>query len=83
MTVHFKDWLKKEQYQELVEEKINAPQHFLGIQEIEEGQVFAAFRPQAERMWVLSAGGKNLGEMEKVYTVSPAMGSGRFVFIFK
>ena len=66
MNQYLIKWAGKELMAELEEGIINAPQDLLGCHVFkEEGvQIFTAYRPCAETVWVLSKDGTVAGEME-------------------
>ena len=57
MTQQLQEWIQRDQFKELMEGSLNAPQDILGMHETEYGQVFTAFRPHANHMWLVA--GKN------------------------
>ncbi|MDY3908326.1 MAG: 1,4-alpha-glucan branching protein GlgB [Eubacterium sp.] len=63
---YLEEWTSKALLKELEEGIINAPQDLLGCHIFKEAdvQIFTAYRPCAEAMWVLDDKGESIGEME-------------------
>ena len=68
MNQYLLDWAGKELMAELEEGVINAPQDLLGchIFKEEDVQIFTAYRPCAEKIWLLDDEGEEVGEMEEM-----------------
>lgn len=68
MNQYLLDWAGKELMAELEEGVINAPQDLLGchIFKEEDVQIFTAYRPCAEKIWLLDEEGEEVGEMEEM-----------------
>ena len=68
MNQYLQDWAGKELMKELEEGVINAPNDLLGchIFREEDVQIFTAYRPCAEKIWLLDEEGREIGEMEEM-----------------
>ena len=68
MNQYLLDWAGKELMAELEEGVINAPNDLLGchIYKEEDVQIFTAYRPCAEKIWLLDGEGTEIGEMEEM-----------------
>ena len=66
MNKYLTEWAGKELMEELEEELINAPQDLLGCHIYKEAdvQIFTAYRPCAEAVWLLDGKKQVVGEME-------------------
>ncbi len=66
MNRYLEEWAGKELMKELEDGIINAPHDLLGchIYEEAEVQIFTAYRPCAQTVWVLNGKGEEIGEME-------------------
>lgn len=66
MNRYLEEWAGKELMKELEDGIINAPHDLLGchIYEEAEVQIFTAYRPCAQAVWVLNGKGEEIGEME-------------------
>ncbi|MCI8791460.1 MAG: 1,4-alpha-glucan branching protein GlgB [Eubacterium sp.] len=68
MNQYLQDWAGKELMAELEKGVINAPHDLLGchIFKEEDVQIFTAYRPCAEKIWLLDQEGGEIGEMEEM-----------------
>ena len=66
MNKRLENWVNWVLYDELVNGRLNAPMHLLGIHDYGEGQVITAYKPHAQRVCVASVTGKNPIAMEKL-----------------
>ncbi len=66
MRKRIDEWINWVLYDELMEGKLNAPKHLLGIHDYGMGQIITVFRPHAAEVKVTSAAGKKVHVMEKI-----------------
>lgn len=59
-------WINKVEFYEILEGKHNAPHNILGLHDFGSGQVFTAYRPGAEKIFVVDMDGRNRIELEEV-----------------
>lgn len=66
MNVYLEEWTSKPMLKELEQGIINAPQDLLGchIYKEKDVQIFTAYRPCAQAIWVVNSRGRIIGEME-------------------
>ena len=66
MNVYLEQWASKAMMRELEQGIINAPQDLLGCHIFKEKdvQIFTAYRPCAQAIWVINTRGRVIGEME-------------------
>lgn len=64
MNKRLENWVNWVLYDELVNGRLNAPKHLLGIHDYGDGQVITVYRPHAEHVCVTSVTGKNPIHME-------------------
>ena len=66
-------WINWVEYDELLEGNHNAPHNLLGLHDFGKGQVFTAYRPEAERIFVSDMDGGHKEELDSI-----GVGSGFF-----
>ena len=59
-------WINWVEFDEVIAGKHNAPHNILGLHDFNKGQVFTAYRPEAEKVFVVDMSGKNKVELEEV-----------------
>lgn len=59
-------WINWVEYDELLAGQHNAPHNLLGLHNFGKGQVFTAYRPEAQKIFVTDSKGKNKIELEEV-----------------
>ena len=59
-------WINWVEYDEVVAGKHNAPHNILGLHDFGKGQVFTAYKPEAEKIFVVDMSGANKIELEEV-----------------
>ena len=59
-------WINWVEYDEVVAGKHNAPHNILGLHDFCKGQVFTAYKPEAEKIFVVDMSGANKIELEEV-----------------
>ena len=59
-------WINWVEFDEVIAGKHNAPHNILGLHDFNNGQVFTAYRPEAEKVFVVDMSGKNKVELEEV-----------------
>lgn len=76
MNKRINDWINWVLYDELIEGKLNAPKHLLGIHDYGAGQIITVYRPHAVSVKVTSHTGR------KVHTMERVTGEGLFAVYF-
>ena len=66
MINKLKNWVNWVLYDELVDGRLNAPRHLLGIHDYGDGQVITVYRPHARQVFVTSVTGKSPIELIKI-----------------
>ena len=59
-------WINWVEYDEVLAGKHNAPHNILGLHDFGKGQVFTAYKPEAEKIFVVDMSGTNKIELEEV-----------------
>jgi len=59
-------WINWVEFDELLDGQHNAPHNLLGLHDFGRGQVFTVYRPEAEKVFVTDADGKNRIELEEI-----------------
>ena len=66
MQEKLEQWINKVEFNEILEGKHNAPHNILGLHDFGSGQVFTAYRPGAEKIFVVDMDGRNRIELAEV-----------------
>ncbi len=66
MNSKLHNWINWILYDELLDGKINAPKHLLGIHDYGDGQVITCYKPHSSSVSVKSPSGKTLYPLEKI-----------------
>ena len=66
MNDKINNWINWILYDELMDGKINAPRHLLGMHDYGDGQIITCFKPHSSGVSLRAAGGKKKYPMEKV-----------------